>query len=363
MPRRPRARTGRRRRVLVLWNSVGDDEIAVAEGQPLPWDPTRTAMAVTSAEEEVDAIVDALRRSGFTASAVNVRDNLDLLQGAIHRFRPDAIFNLVEVFEDRAAREGHVAALLDLTGVPYTGAGPLCLQTCQRKYRTKILLEFHGVPTPPYRRITRLPLPRQLGVRFPLIVKPAREDASDGIHADAVVRTRAALEQRVRYVLDEFAQPALVERYIEGREIHAAVLGNEPPEVLPLLEMEFEADGPNILTYEAKWDPLSRDFYALDAKVPARLPRPVERRVRDVALAAYRTLECRDYARIDLRLDEGGAPYVLEVNPNPDLSEGVGFMQCAERSGRSFDDTIAEITQMALARGSARRRRRLHRTA
>lgn len=335
------ARGERRRRVLLLWNFVGED---IYESMP--------DAEVTTVAEEIAAIETALRRSGFHVRAVNVEDDLARLEDAIRRFRPDAIFNLVEFFNDRAAQEGHVAGLFDLMGIPYTGAGPLCLQTCQRKYRTKVLLEGHGVPTPPYRRVSRLPVPARLGLGYPLIVKPAREDASGGIHADAVVRDRRALEAQVERVLVDHRQPALVERYVAGREIHAAVLGNDDPEVLPLLEIVFDKKRgrPQILTYEAKWDPDSDEFGSIEVEVPARLPAPVARRVREAALAAYRTLECRDYARVDLRVDAGGEPYVLEVNPNPDLCDGVGFMLCAEKAGRSFDDTIGALAEMALAR-------------
>lgn len=355
-------------RILILWNHVGVDEYeALAERgpQPLPWDPTQQVTEVATVQEEIDAIADAVRACGFRTRVVNVEEDLGRLLDAVRRFRPHAIFNLVEFFHDRSSHEAYVAGLFDLLEVPYTGAAPLSLMTCQRKGRAKWLLQAQGVPTPAFRRIGELPVPRDLGIEYPLIVKPAREDASGGVHVDSVVNDRRSLIAQVEKVLVDYRQPALVERYIAGREIHAAILGNDPPELLPLVELTFDAtrhgDGgrPRILTYEAKWDPLSPDFYALDAQCPPkRMSRRLAERIRRAALDAYRVLECRDYARVDLRVDVDDRPYVLEVNPNPDLGEGVGFMLSAEQSGRSFQRTIGELIEMALRRGPERARGR-----
>ncbi len=355
---RPKKRT---ERVLILWNSGGEaeDESLPEKGpQVLPWDPEQTAMDVTSVQDEIDAIVAAVRGCGFKVRIVDIEDDLDTLLAAVRRYKPHVIFNLVEIFNDQAVQEGYVAGLYDLLGVPYTGAGPLCLMTCQRKSRTKVLLEAQGVPTPAYQRIDELPVRKDHGLEFPLIVKPAREDASGGVHAASVVNDHVELTEQVRRILEDFQQPALVEEYISGREIHVAILGNDPPEVLPLLEFEFDdppegdEDRPQILSYEAKWDTLSPDFYALDVRVPARkLPRAIGNKIRQAARDAYKLTGCRDYARVDIRVDEDGNPHVLEVNPNPDLAEGTGFMLCAEQTGRTFQQTIGELLDMALARG------------
>ncbi|MBE7453544.1 MAG: D-alanine--D-alanine ligase [Kofleriaceae bacterium] len=345
----------------MLWNSVGEDPYEkFKDPQPLPWNPTETAADIGTDADELDAIMDALRGRGYKVKGVNISESFDELLGALRTFKPNAVFNLVEFFNDKPVQEAYVAGLYELLQVPYTGATPGCLLTCQRKFRTKVLLESQGVPTPEYTLVRELPVPKNLEVQYPVIVKPAREDASGGIHRDAVCHEHAELEVQVERVLREYQQSALVERFIEGREIHVAILGNDPPEVLPLLELEFdEREGdefnPKILTYEAKWDPLSPDFYALDVQVPAKgLPRRLGNRIREVALAAYKITECRDYARVDLRIEEDGEPYVLEVNPNPNLAEGTGFMLCAEKSGRTFEETIEQLARMALARGPAR---------
>lgn len=352
-------RRGKRKRVLVLWNMVGEDvyERLRAEGPtPLPWSTDTESTVVQTVREEIDAVVAAVRACGHAVRSVNVEDDLDRLLGEIRTFQPDVIFNLVDFFNDTAVQESWVAGLYGLLGVAFTGASPLCLATCQRKYRTKRLLDAEGLPTPAYRRFQSLPIPARHGLGYPLIVKPAREDASGGIDAEAVVRNRRELEARVKLMLEEYRQPVLVERYIEGREIHVSILGNDPPEVLPFLEVVFYRPTtkkwrPRILSYDAKWDPLSRDFYTVDTRVPApRVSRTLRRRIEEIALAAYRALECRDYARIDMRIDEKGQPYILEVNPNPELTDGAGFTLCAEKSGRTFNSTIGELVDMALAR-------------
>lgn len=352
----------RKPRALVLWNQVEEDEyVALAEQGPvaLSWNPEQTAAEVGTVQDEIDAIVEACRKNGYVAREVNIADSFATLYEAVKRFKPDVILNLVEFFNDESAQEAYIAGLFDLWRIPYTGSSPLTLLTCQRKFRTKVLLEAQGVPTPAY-TIFYEPVQGAVDLPYPLIVKPAREDASGGIDVDSVVRDHEALVARVKLVLEDHQQPALVERFIDGREIHVAILGNNPPEVLPMLEFEFEEKDeddprPQILTYEAKWDPTSPDFYASDVQVPPRkLPRKVGNRIREAALAAYRITGCRDYARIDFRIDAQNEPYILEVNPNPDLAEGVGFSLCAESSGRSFEKTIGEILALALARGTSR---------
>ena len=369
-------------RLLILWNLVEDDEYEQlrADGpQPLDWDPSRTASDVATIAEELDDMASALGEKGHTVEIVNIRDDLTALTGALDRVQPDAVVNLVEQFGDDPAHEFHVAGLYELLGVPYTGARPGALALCQRKPRTKAVLRAAGLPTPPFLVISgrtgddRAPQLHRL--RFPLIVKPALADASIGIELASVVRDQAALEERVPAVLRDHKMPVLVEEYVDGREIHCALIassssGKEPPVPLPLFEMEFEErvgdDGaplPKIITYGAKWDPRSEDFYSMDGKCPATDLEPeVVAHIQDVAVRAWQAVGCRDYARIDMRLDPAtGEPFILDVNPNPDLADGGAFMQCAVASGRTFAGTLDEIVGFALERGRAKKRRTLRR--
>jgi D-alanine-D-alanine ligase len=202
--------------------------------------------------------------------------------------------------------------------------------------------------------------PKDLALRYPLIVKPAFDDASGGIDAGSVVRDRAGLDKRVALVVDDHKMPALIEEFIEGREIHCAILGNDPPEALPLYEMQFKDGGvdnegrklPGIITYRAKWDPFSKDYYAMESKCPVDDLEPeVVKHVQAIALRAFAALGCRDYARVDMRLDEKtGEAYILEVNPNPDLADGCAYAQCVRASGRTYSQAVQQIVGFALAR-------------
>jgi D-alanine-D-alanine ligase len=264
--------------------------------------------------------------------------------------------NLVEFFANDPENEHHVPSVFELLGVPYTGNGPLALSLCQKKPSAKALMAAQGVPTPRGVVIevgssTKVPA----DFSFPLIVKPAYDDASGGIDTGSVVHDRTALEARIAKLHVENKMAALVEQYIDGREIHCAILGDK---ALPLYEMEFKGhngdDGkplPRIITYRAKWDPYSRDHHAVEGKCPVHdLPLDVTRRLESTALAAYRALGCRDYARVDMRLSASGQPFVLEVNPNPDLAASCAFAASARASGRSYDQMICEIVEIALER-------------
>lgn len=351
-----------RGRVLVLWNQVEEDiyEKWRDEGpRPLAWDPSRVVPDVGTVDEEMGAFIKALEDARFDVELVNVEDSLDRAIGAIRLHRPDAIFNLVEFFNDDQIQEAYIAGLFEMMNVPFTGNRPMNLATCQNKFRTKLILEAAGLPTAEFMLAKKLPVPMDHGLTYPLIVKPAFEDASGGIEKDSVVHNHLALEARVAYVHKEFEMPALVEEYVDGREIHAAVLGNNPPEVLPLFEMEFDDSEfnpndewrPQIISYRAKWDPHSKDFYTMDAVVPPEdLDPALASEIRRIAREAYLAVGCRDYARVDMRIEDDEI-YILEVNPNPDLVDGAAFMLCASASGRSYSETLGAIADLAIARG------------
>jgi D-alanine-D-alanine ligase len=341
--------------VVVLFNHVGEDEyeaIRKIDPKTLPFVPEYD-IHVATVMEEYRAVVRGLRRAGYRARAVNIKDDVRVIERVLRRNPPDVVFNLVEHYRDHAEGETHVAALLDLHGIPYTGSPPFALSLCERKGLTKHLLHVNGVPTPKYRILHEPRIPRRHGLHYPLIVKPSREDASAGVTRESVVRDHTALMDRITYVWDEFGSPVLVEEFIEGRELHVAVWDNDEPRILPVIEFDFAdlpPDAPNIISYNAKWNPLNQEYHQVFTICPARLTKRALRKVERTALAAYHLTGCRDYARLDLRLTPNDQPFVLEVNPNPDLTEGVSFMESAEQAGLRFEDTLASIVEMALER-------------
>jgi D-alanine-D-alanine ligase len=344
--------------VVVLYNALseeGYDQLKHVDPMTLGFEPEYD-IVVPTVSEEYEAIIKALKGEGYRVRAVNLMDDLRRLERLVRRNPPDVIFNLVEGFRDDPELESAVAAFLDLYGVPYTGAPPLALSMCRRKGLTKRILESHDVPTPRFLSLWKPKIAVRHGLKYPLIVKPAREDASAGVDAASVVHDRAQLLARLDHVFVEFQPPILVEEFIEGRELHVGVLGNAEPVVLPPLEYDFSelpAGEPAIISYAAKWDPLAEVFHRVGTRCPAPLTKRLEKRLREVSIQAYQVMGCRDYARLDIRISKDNHPYVLEINPNPDLTEGVSFMESAEAEGLSFGETLAMIVELALERTPA----------
>ncbi len=346
-------------RILILWNQIDDDVYAHyrRDGRRAPdWDPSKEIEPWETVEEEMQLIQRCLEGNGHTVVMVNIRDNFDTMLDAVRSNKPDVIMNLVEFFHDDAELEHDVPALFELLGVEYTGNRPLALSLCQKKPQAKALLAAHGLPVPRGVVVETMAAAEGHGLTFPLMVKPAFDDASGGIDSGSVVHDQAALVARIHKMLHDHKQTALVEEFVEGREIHCAILGDHP---LPLYEMQFKGGDdehgkplPKIITYRAKWDPYSRDHHAVQGVCPVPdLDPALAKAIEDVAMRAYRALGCRDYARVDMRVDaRTNQPYILEVNPNPDLAESCAFTASAYASGRTYEKMICEIVDIALAR-------------
>ena len=239
---------------------------------------------------------------------------------------------------------------------PYTGSSPFALGLALNKFHVKQILRSAGIPTA--RGYLCVPnskpsVPR--GMRFPMLVKPARQDASLGINSNSVCQSAAQLEQQIRYVQEVYEQEALVEEYLDGREFNVSVIGDQNPEVLAVSEIDFSGlpDGePKIVSYRAKWDEESLMYCSTKPICPASLTRRLENRIRDVALRSYLCVGCRDYARVDMRTDARGNVYVLEVNPNPDISPKAGFARAARAAGFTYTEMILRISEAAMGRGA-----------
>jgi D-alanine-D-alanine ligase len=348
--------TGRSKSVVVLYNQVEENEyewLRRVDPATLGFTPCYD-IHVATPKEEYDAIVNALRREGFRARGVNLNESLSKLHSISVRNPPDAVFNLVESFRDDPRLESAVAGYLDLFRIPYTGASPFSLTLCRRKGFAKQILLQNGVATPDFRLLDSPMIGKRHGLRYPLMVKPARQDASSGVDPNSVVRNYAELTAQLDRVFAAFRGPILVEEFIAGKELHVSVLGNTPAQVLPIVEFDFSAlpsDHPPLITYDVKWNPLALAYHRVHTRCPAQLEARTEKLVKKQALQAYQATCCRDYARLDIRLGLDGVPHVLEVNPNPDLTEGVSFMESAEKAGLSFSQTLHRIVDFALERG------------
>jgi D-alanine-D-alanine ligase len=300
-------------------------------------------------------VARALASRGYAVETLAVPeaplDAVALVAEVVAR-KPDLVFNLCESLAGDARHEVVLPALFELAGVRYTGSGPLALATALRKDRTKAMLRAHGVPTPPSAVSLDGTLPRELPP-LPCIVKPAREDASTGIWLRSVVKTARELRARVAEVHARYRQPVLIEEFIRGRELYVSLLGNgDTLQALPMHEVDFSdmpAGAPHIVTYDGKWDPSSREYKGTRS-MRAEVTDAVRARCAEAARAAFVALELSDYARVDLRLAADGTPFVIDVNPNCDLSDGAGVCRAASFGGLTYPELIDRVVAAAMAR-------------
>ena len=342
-------------RVAVVYNHTGEDiyeKNRDIDPNTLGFKPEYN-INVATVTEEYEAIAKALSEEGFDTELLNIEEDIQVLIDLLSKNPPNVVFNLIEHYKDDPELENLVAGLYTLYGIPYTGSGPFTLALCQRKGMTKQLLLANNVLTPRYRLLSEPKLPARHGLHYPMIVKPAREDASSGVEKDSVVYNLDQLNERIKKVFQDYNPPILVEEFIEGRELHVSVLGNDPPEVLPIIEFDFSelpSDHPSIISYDARWEPLKESFHRVHSVCPAKLSKRLEKKVKAATLAAYKITGCLDYARMDIRLTKDNKVFLLEVNPNPDLTEGVSFMESAEKMELSFGETLSKIVECALNR-------------
>ena len=304
-----------------------------------------------SDNEIAEVAEDVLKILEDKHEAIPVRIRRELLP-CLSKKSFDLIFNLCEGIDANPHGEAWVAGLLDIIGIPYTGSDSLTLGLCLNKAQTKHLFKANNIPTPHYQIFSDSSQRLAPELKFPLFVKPSCEDASVGIKADSVVYNRPQLSEKVEFILKNYHQEALVEEYIDGRELNAAIIGNgDSLDILPISEIVFKfcADLPNIVSYEAKWIKDSEMFQKTVGICPSNLPPDIEREIKGLAVDAYHLTGCRDYARIDFRLKDG-RPYVLEVNPNPSIKIDSGFARSASAAGMSYDELICRILLEAMKR-------------
>jgi D-alanine-D-alanine ligase len=336
-------------KVAVLYDAWEDET-----PEPAP-EPSRKPKKKKKKEKhDREEIFEALGKLGYEPF-YQVLDGNNQSLAAVARAEADLTFNLTESYAGDDTKDMNIAAYLDLLDRAYTGAGPHALYLAQDKALAKKIFAFHGIKTPYFATSYRGKLDHSHDISFPLIVKPTSEDGSIGIDASSVVNGVKELMERIHYIQEEFDSPALIEEYIEGREIYASVLGNENAEVLPLVELDFSKlpEGtPRIAGTEVKWEKETEAYKVTKAAPVEDLPEATVKRLSDTALAAYQALKLRDYGRIDMRLSKKGEVFVIEANPNPWLSTSAEFVMAARKAGRSYTQLIGEIVDLARARYS-----------
>jgi D-alanine-D-alanine ligase len=301
-----------------------------------------------------EEVFEALRKNGYDPFFHELTDEAALLELA--RTKADLVFNIAEAFGGDDSKEAHVAAFLDLLELRYTGAGPQGLFLAQDKATAKKIFDFHEIRTPRFAVSYRGKLDHVDDLEFPLIVKPAAEDGSVGIDAGAVVTTLRELMERVAFIEDKFDGPALIEEYIEGREIYVGVLGNDKPAALPIVELDLSKlpkDMPRIAGKEVKWEKGTEAYDVTKSAAAQGIDDALVKRLQETAVQVYSALKLRDYGRVDMRLTQDGRVYVIEANPNPWLAPEAELAIAAQLAGRSYVELIGQIVELALARYAA----------
>ena len=327
--------------VVIVYNEPTDDR----------YTELGEAKAVKGVLDEVKAVDQALKKLGYTVKQLPLTPPIEKVKETLRQLKTGVIFNLFEGFAGRPETEAAVAGFLDELGFAYTGCPSNVLSIALDKSKTKEILQRGGLATPNYKIMTPETISLD-GLNLPCIVKPVAEDASHGMSIESVVADYPALEKQVQYISEQYDGRALVEEYIDGREFNVTVLGNENPVVLPVAEIVYTLpEGmPRILTFEAKWEPKTLYFKSSAPMCPAEIDEESRRKISAASLQAFILLGCSGYARVDFRMSKDGIPYIIEVNPNPDLSPGYGAARQARTAGMSYPQFIERIIQLAVER-------------
>ena len=314
-----------------------------------------TAQLKTDDWKTEAGVLAALRDLGHTVEHLALFDDLDLLRQKLQSFAPDLIFNLADQFRNNRAFDQHIVSILAMYGVPFTGCGSTGLTLCKHKGISKKILSYHRIHTPAFviiargRRIAR---PRQL--RFPILVKPLKEEASLGISQASFVENDEQFKERVQFIHEKYDNDVIAEEYIDGRELYVSILGNHRLQVYPVRELVFREvppDEPKIATYKAKWDEDYRKRWGLQNQFAEGLEPALVRHIESVCKRIYHLLTIDGYARLDLRLTAANELYFIEANPNPILAADEDFALSAMKTGLSYPQLIERIVRQGLTTG------------
>jgi D-alanine-D-alanine ligase len=302
-------------------------------------------------------VVSTLRAAGHDVRPIGVQHELKPVRDAIEEFKPQAVFNLLEQFHGEVIYDHNVASYLELMKMPYSGCNPRGLMLARGKDLSKTLVHHHRIPVPAFAVFPmRQKVKRPKRLALPLFVKSLTEDGSKGISQASVVETDEKLAERVAFIHEKIGTAAIVEQYIEGRELYVGVLGNNRLKVLPVWELKFSkmAEGArHIATEKVKHDTNYQERAGIVDGPAEDLPPELSARIQRIAKRVYRTLELDGYARIDFRLATDGTPYFLEANPNPEIAKSQEFASAAKLIGLSYPDLLNRILALGISRAAA----------
>lgn len=292
----------------------------------------------------VDVIAKAIESAGVKVKKIG---NVASLLDKIDNLGVDIVFNISEGISGRN-RESQVPVLLEMAGIPFVGADALTLGLTLDKVMAKKIFIAEKIPTPKFFEVKSVDeLLNSDHCKFPLIVKPRFEGSSKGLSENSRVENKEELKKQVEYIITTYKQPALIEEFISGQEFTVAIVGNDQPEVMPIVQIKIDGR----LQLNDKFYTFARiTSDRLEYICPARIPQDLKKKLTDLALRTYRAVECRDFGRVDFRVDAEGNPYVLEINPLPSLSTEDVFMLLAKNIGITYEEMIAKILNSAIKR-------------
>ena len=297
-------------------------------------------------------VLTALETLGHTTEHLAIFDNLDLLRQKMESFAPDVIFNLADQFKNNRGFDQNIVSLLEMQGVPFTGCSATGLTLCKHKGISKKILSYHRIHVPNFvviPRNQRISRPRQL--KFPILIKPVKEEASYGISQASFVENDEQFRERIAFIHESHDADAIAEEYIEGRELYVGLMGNLRLTVFPIRELVFREvppDEPKIATYRAKWDEEYRKRWGLRNRFAQGLEPALISRIEETCKRIYRLLTIDGYARIDLRLTAANEIYFIEANPNPILAADEDFAQAAGKGGLPYPQLIERIMRQGM---------------
>ena len=298
----------------------------------------------------------ALQKNGHNVRLLGLHNNIRPLLDEIEENRPDVVFNLADIFDEKTHLDKNIAWILEMFDLAYTGGTPANLSVCNDKALSKKILSFHRIKVPHFHtfyrgyRIHR----SKKKLKLPLIVKPLSEEASRGISQASLIEDDKALQERIRFIHENMGVDAIAEEYISGREFYASLIGNKSIKALPLREIRFgqiPEEESRIATYKAKWDEEYRKRWGIKNTFAGRLPEKWEEKIVDTCKRAYRALNLRSYVRFDVRVTPDGQVYVIEANVNPSLEPDDEFERSADKAGISFDKLVQRIVDISLQKG------------
>lgn len=297
-------------------------------------------------------VKNTLQKLGHQVIPFGIYDDIEPFLKLVREEKPDLVFNMSEAFSGKRDFEPNLTALMQLMGIPFTGAGPMSLQLCKDKGLTKVILGYHQIRTPKFLVVKKTKaLPSLKKFKFPAIIKPLQLESSEGISQVSYVENEKDAMARIKFVHDRMGVDAIIEEFIDGREVYVSILGNEKLSVFPPREMFFKQvpeDEPKFATYRSKWDQQYRKRWGIDSGWMEELSESTQRKLNEVCKKIYRLLQIQGFGRIDLRIKDEEI-YFIEANPNPSIARKEDYALSAHKAGVEYEELIAKIVSLSLS--------------